>query len=241
MASSIRSLILVAAAGLALVSCTNEQADPVGTSALALSLTAAPVGPLIPVPPEVSAARVAHVYLTIQEVDVHVATTPTIVPLDHGVDEDTDVGGRWIATDLRTPRTIDLMTLQGGVAAALDPVVSLPAGQITQIRLVLDRAGDHQVVLTDGTRCTLDLSQVPSTGVKIANPFPPVQVGDGTPVRIVVAVDLEHSLSVTGMCSYRLDPVINIYTVEYSDFYDGDHNGVDNGAPNAATNDNHGT
>jgi hypothetical protein len=225
MVSFIRSLLLVAAATLALVTC-SKQATPVGTSALELSLTAKPIGPLLPVPAVVTPAKIAHVYLTLQEVDVHVAATSAAMAMEQDKDDD---GGQWLATVLPAASTIDLMSLQGGVSATLGRIVSLPTAKITQIRLIVDRTGQNRVMLTDGTTCALDLSQVPPTGVKITHPFPPVDVGDGNLVRIVVDVDLERSLNLTATCTYRLEPVIDVYAVERRGDDDEDHNGVDHG------------
>jgi hypothetical protein len=195
---------------LALAGC-NKGGTGSGAGNVSVALTGAPGATASIKPPNL--VGVAHVYVTLQEVDLHFIPAPAD---NSGARNDTALDGddHWISANLADHTTFDLMTLQGGATAALGKIAARPAGQITQIRLVLDKQGDHRVVLTDGVICSLDLSQVPAAGIRIAHPFAAIDVDDHTPVQVVVDFDVVRSLRVVGACAYRLEPVIEIDAVK---------------------------
>jgi hypothetical protein len=199
---------------LALAGCTKgsggagEGAGNVSVAITAAAANAANLPPQNIVPPAL--VGVAHVYVTLQEVDLHVVPATDT----SGTPDDIDDDRHWISVALPANATFDLMALQNGVTAALGRVVVLPAGKITQIRLILDKQAVHSVVLTNGTTCALDLSEVPATGIRIAHAFAAIDVNDMSPIRVVVDLDVVQSLRMTGTCAYRLDPVIEVARVD---------------------------
>jgi hypothetical protein len=154
-------------------------------------------------------AGVAHVLVTLQEVDLRVVPAPEDKSAARS-DTAPDGDDHWISVSLVDHAPFDLMTLQRSEATALGKIAAPPASRITQVRLVLDKQGDHRVVLTDGTTCSLDLSRVPAMGVRIAHPFAAIDVDDHTPVQVVVELDVVQSLRVVSACAYRLEPVIEV-------------------------------
>jgi hypothetical protein len=205
---------------VALAGCTkggSSTGDGAGNVAVAITAAAAKAGDIVPQ----NLMGVAHVYVTLQEVDLHVVPSTDTSGTPGEIADDDD--RHWISVALPSSSTFDLMALQGGVTAALGKVVALPMSKITQIRLLLDKQAAHSVMLTNGATCSLDLSEVPATGIRIAHPFAAVDVDDKTPVRVVVDLDVVQSLRMTSTCAYRLDPVIEIVRVDRGDFPDGDH------------------
>jgi hypothetical protein len=213
MRSHIGSFGLVAF--LALAGCTKGSGgtgEGAGNVSVAITAAAAKAADVVPQ----NLVGVAHAYVTIQAVDLHVVPATDT----SGTPDDIDDDNHWISVALPANATFDLMALQNGVTAALGRVVVLPAGKITQIRLILDKQAVHRVMLTNGSTCALDLSEVPATGIKIAYPFTAIDVNDMNPLRVVVDLDVVRSLRMTGTCAYRLDPVIEVAGVDRGDFSD---------------------
>lgn len=179
-------------------------------------------------PPDTS--TIEHVYVTLNHVEVHVAgadddgadagaesakskdDTETSDGGENDTSDGEDGAGGWRTV---TPKagTFDLVALQNDVRAALGEL-DLPSGKITQIRLFIDGAGKNEVVLTSGETCPLDLSNVPSTGIKINHPFKALDVEDSSKLNLVVDFDLNESLDQGGTCSFTLKPVIKLKHVE---------------------------
>ena len=165
-------------------------------------------------------AAIEHVQVTLSRVEVHVAGGDDADDEDDekGSDkdatehDDADEGSGW-RTVAAQAGTFDLVALQNDVRAKLGEL-ELPSGKITQIRLFIDPAGTNQVVLVGGETCALDLSAVPTTGVKINHPFKALDVEDSSELHIVVDFDLKSSLDQTGSCSFALKPVIKLKHVE---------------------------
>ena len=209
MISHFRPMTLVAI--LALAGCRQGSGSGSGVGGVTLALTDVPSA-AAPAHAPLDLTGVAHVYVTLQQVDIHVVPAPTQGP-DEG---DPSVGndGGWRSVPLSATPTIDLMALRGGVVTSLGSLLGPPAGKITQIRLMLDRQGDNRVVLASGTSCALDLAEVPGTGIKIIHPFVAIDVDQREALRIVLSLDLRQSLMASGACSYRLEPVISLESVE---------------------------
>jgi hypothetical protein len=177
-------------------------------------------------PPDTS--TIAHVYVSLNHVDVHVAGddesddagTDAEKSKDTGSETDTesdtsdgeDGGGGW-RTVAEKAGTFDLMALRNDVRAALGEL-DLPSGKITQIRLFIDATGQNEVVLSSGQTCALDLSSVPPTGIKINHPFKALDVKDSSKLNLVVDFDLSQSIDQAGTCSFTLKPVIELKHVE---------------------------
>ncbi len=166
-----------------------------------------------------AASDVAHVYVSLNHVDVHVAGDDSKDEAsDDGDDAGTagaDDGASEAGWRTVTPKagTFDLVALRNDVRAALGEL-DLPNGKITQIRLFMDVAGRNDVVLASGETCPLDLSSVPPTGIKINHPFKALDVTDSSKLNLVVDFDLDESLSQTAACSFTLRPVIKLKHVE---------------------------
>ncbi len=176
-------------------------------------------------PPATS--TIAHVFVSLNHVDVHVAgseeadgsdkskgTTgaPDATESEGGAADASDGPGDWRTV---TPKagTFDLVALRNDVRAGLGEL-DLPSGKITQIRLFIDPAGKNEVVLTSGQTCALDLTNVPPTGIKINHPFKALDVASGSKLDIVVDFDLSESLDQAGTCAFTLKPVIKLKQVE---------------------------
>lgn len=189
--------------GLALASLLLAGCD--GDTTVSFELTDAP--------PEI--ATIEHVHVTLERVEAHLAgdgRDPDGDLGEAGSGDDADERAGW-RTVMQHPRTFDLMALRNDVRATLGEL-ELPDGKITQIRLFIDESGDNRVDLIDGDSCDLDLSHVPTTGVKINHPFKALDIGDSSRIRVVVDFDVADSLDQTGKCEFALKPVIKLKRVE---------------------------
>lgn len=124
-----------------------------------------------------------------------------------------DDDDRW--ESLSVNRSIDLVQHQGETAAELLGQLPLPPGKITQIRLVIDTAGENYAV-KNGQRCSLDTGKVAKKGIKIEHPFKAWKSVKDTKHFILVDVDLERSLNAKGDC-FELDPKIELKKVKIDD------------------------
>ena len=74
----------------------------------------------------------------------------------------------WV-TVAQGPITVDLLTLHD-VAMTLG-AISLPAGTVSEVRLILDATGDQYVLLADDTRAPLKTPSGAQSGEKLKGPF----------------------------------------------------------------------
>jgi len=218
MRSDLRSCTFLAV--LALAGCSSGSSTSDGSAgSVAVALTVAPIGSnVLYVLPD--NASVAHVDVSLKSIDLHIVPSDASGPADDIADDDDDPGA-WHSLTLPAPATIDLMTLVKGLPYSLGRFSVVPAGKITQIRLVLDKDGPHDVVLADGAKCSLDLSHVPATGVKIVHPFAPIAVDGQSPIQVVLDLDVVHSIREAARCAYVLDPVIRFDRVDADDDSNG--------------------
>lgn len=111
----------------------------------------------------------------------------------------------WIT--LGTPnKTVDLLSLRGGVSETLAAGATLPAGHYQQMRLLL--GAGNTVTLQDGTTVALKVPSGLQSGVKLPGSF---IVAAGTTSDVFIDFDAAHSiqLKVTGASSqYILRPTI---------------------------------
>jgi hypothetical protein len=140
-----------------------------------------------------------HVYVTVDRVRVHTSSSAG----------DNDAG--WSDVVLNPARRIDLLSLTNGVLAELGQV-ALPAGQYTNVRLVLVPNGSgapaNAVVPTGGTEIPLDTPSATQSGLKLIHGF---TVQPNTLVDLVLDFDACKSIVKRGNSGrYNLKPVIGV-------------------------------
>ncbi len=124
-------------------------------------------------------------------------------------DENEDEEAGWTSFDsFESPEDVDLTDLTGGVSLILADEV-LPAGQLSQIRLVLDDEGNTIVVEGEiegiGQTFPLETPSSQQSGLKI-------QINEelegGYSYNIILDWDVQKSIVNTGSNKYQLKPVI---------------------------------
>lgn len=124
-----------------------------------------------------------HVYVDITGMEVHVA-------------------GAWTSLSIN-PGLYDLLVLQNGVDTVLAPPQVIPAGHITQMRLIL--GSNNYVVDTAGISIPLKVPSGENTGLKI-------NIDETVPTGVVYDVlldfDAEKSIVEQGNGNLLLKPVI---------------------------------
>jgi hypothetical protein len=160
-----------------------------GTGTLRVALTDAP------------ACGYDHVYITVDRVRVHASSSAS----------DSDAG--WSEVVLNPAQRIDLLALTNGVLAELGQT-PLPAGQYTQVRLVLRPNGSgapaNALVLTGGggAEIPLDTPSATQSGLKLIHPF---TVQPNTTADLVLDFDACRSVVRRGNSGrYNLKPVIAV-------------------------------
>ncbi len=188
MQTLMRSLKMVAAAlALAvLAACGGGGSGSAGSGTLAVALTDASCG-----------IDFDEVNITVNKVRVHRSAS-----VGEGA-------AGWNDIEIDPPRKINLLTLLNGVLEELGQT-ALPAGQYTQVRLVLERntGADpfkNSVVPTGGAEQSLDTPSGIQSGIKLIHPFTvePDEVKD-----LVLDFDACRSVVSRGNGTYGLKPVI---------------------------------
>ena len=195
-----RSALFSLFGALALVACGGggDAAAPVaggpggsgtgGAGTLRVALTDAP------------ACGYDHVYITVDRVRVHASSTAS----------DSDSG--WSEVVLNPAQRIDLLALTNGVLAELGQT-PLPAGQYTQVRLVLRPNGagtpaNAVVPTASGAEIPLDTPSATQSGLKLIHPF---TVQANTMADLVLDFDACRSVVRRGNSGrYNLKPVIAV-------------------------------
>ncbi|MGZ3865860.1 MAG: DUF4382 domain-containing protein [Bacteroidia bacterium] len=109
-------------------------------------------------------------------------------------------GGSWI--DLPTNAGVyNLLTLQNGIDTTLVNTSTLPAGQITQMRLLL---GSNNTVMVDSAMYNLTVPSGSETGVKIIGNM---VVHPSQTLIVTLDFDANASVILSGS-TYQLKPVI---------------------------------
>jgi hypothetical protein len=121
-----------------------------------------------------------------------------------GGQDDGDDGAGWVVL-VDTPQEHDLLELQNGVQAALGGR-DLPAGDYTQIRLVLSKAD----VVVDGQTHELKVPSGAQTGFKISHNL---RVEADTRYALVLDFDARASIKETGH-GYQLTPQLRVASFE---------------------------
>jgi len=141
-----------------------------------------------------------HVYITVDRVRVHASSTA----------RDSDAG--WSEVVLNPAQRIDLLALTNGVLAELGQT-PLPAGQYTQVRLVLRPNGSgtpaNAVVPTaSGAEIPLDTPSATQSGLKLIHPF---TVQPNSMADLLLDFDACRSVVRRGNSGrYNLKPVIAV-------------------------------
>lgn len=176
---------LLAAASAALIGCGGG--DPTGGSGtLRVALTDAP------------ACGFEQVNVTVERVRIHRS------------DSAGEMDGGWHEIRLNPAKRIDLLGLTNGVLEELG-TTPLPAGQYTQLRLVLRPNGGgapaNSVVPVGGVEQPLDTPSGVQSGIKLIHPF---TVQPDQLVDLVLDFDACRSVVVRGDGTYGLKPVIAV-------------------------------
>jgi hypothetical protein len=100
-------------------------------------------------------------------------------------------------------RSFDLLELRNGASAVLGDSV-LPAGDYTQIRLILD---EGNYVIDNGTKYDLTVSSGLQTGIKLNHPF---TIEPNALYELLLDFNVDKSIHITGTGEYKLDPVIRV-------------------------------
>lgn len=103
----------------------------------------------------------------------------------------------------------DLLALQNGVTATLSNAVELPAGKISQMRLIL---GTNNSVQIEGISFPLSISSQDETGLKFNLN---AEILENQTVEVLFDFDAEQSIVVEGTGTYRLKPVLKVESVVY--------------------------
>jgi len=140
-----------------------------------------------------------HVYVTVDRVRVHASSSAA------------DSDGGWIEVVLNPAQRIDLLSLTNGVLAELGQV-ALPAGQYTQVRLVLVPNGSgapaNAIVPSGGAEIPLDTPSATQSGLKLIHGF---TVQPNTMADLVLDFDACKSIVKRGNSGrYNLKPVISV-------------------------------
>jgi hypothetical protein len=112
-------------------------------------------------------------------------------------------GGSWI--DLPTNSGVyDLLLLQNGIDTTIVNTVALPAGKITQMRLLL---GSNNTVMADSVIYPLTVPGGSQTGIKIVDP---IIIPGNSNVTVLLDFVAFESVVEQGNGSYQLKPVVHV-------------------------------
>lgn len=143
----------------------------------------------------------AHVWVTVEKVRFHRSSTAS------------EGEGGWTELVLAEPKRIDLMDLTNGLLSELG-TTTLPAGQYSQIRLVLSaNKGNgassqlNAVQPNGGAVIALDTPSAQQSGLKLQAHF---EVAAGGTTDLLLDFDACKSIVTAGNGSYILKPVISV-------------------------------
>ena len=135
-----------------------------------------------------------------------------IVSTDDSASGDADEGGVAVLSD--DPMTVDLLTLQDGVTAALG-TVEIPEGAYSQIRLITARDADVYYEDVDGAtqRAELKMPSADETGIKIN--LQEFQIDEASDeVKVTLDFNVEESFVQRGQIgSYLFKPVVRTESI----------------------------
>ncbi|TDW96249.1 DUF4382 domain-containing protein [Dinghuibacter silviterrae] len=166
-------------AGFLLFAACQKSNNSSGNSQLEVRLTDGP-------------ANYQAVYIDVEKVEVNVSS-------------DTGTTSGWQTLPLLHPGVYNLLDFRNGIDTVLASV-SLPAGTLSQMRLVL---GSNNSVVIDGQSYPLKTPSAQQSGLKfnIHSTLTP-----GIVYRLWIDFDASHSIVATGNGKYILKPVIRTYS-----------------------------
>ncbi len=103
-------------------------------------------------------------------------------------------------------KTVNLLSLVGGVSSTLVSGAHITKGHYQQMRLIL--GSENSVTLQDGSTKPLKVPSAYSTGIKLTVSF---KVEDGTTKDLFIDFDAKNSIHVHGSNEYVLRPVVKVY------------------------------
>lgn len=168
-------VILSFALGI-IVTFNSCKKDEPGYGSITVNLTDAP-------------ATYQQVNVDIQAVEVHVVPTSG--------------NAQWVSLATNSG-VYDLLTLQNGIDTTIVVTNQLPAGKITQMRLIL---GSNNSVMENNTTYPLTVPSGSQTGIKIPGP---ITVTANTSVQVLLDFDASKSVVQQGNGDYQLKPVIQV-------------------------------
>ena len=117
--------------------------------------------------------------------------------------------GSWLDFPLETPKSIDLLQLQGESTEDLLSGIDLPPGKYDEIRLLVDASPmTNYVDLGVGGMSELKIPSGSSSGLKIKGDFTVVAEGSKT---MVIDFDLRQSIKEVGKSGkYMMSPVVRL-------------------------------
>lgn len=128
-----------------------------------------------------------HVYVDIQKVEVHYAN-----------------GNNWQTLTMGSQHVFDLLTLQNNVTAVLAQNTQVPAGKVSQMRLILG-ANNSVVLSSDSSTHPLTVPSAYQSGVKINVD---ATIPSNQTVTITLDYDADKSINKNGNGEYIMNPVI---------------------------------
>jgi hypothetical protein len=134
-------------------------------------------------------ANYQQVNVDVQQVSVH------LVPNSGKAD--------WI--DLNTKSGVyNLLKLQNGIDTSLVNTTQLPAGKITQMRLLL---GNKNTLMADSVIYNLTVPSGSQTGIKLSGN---ITIDPNKTLNVLIDFDAHESIVLTGNGTYQLKPTIKV-------------------------------
>ena len=119
-----------------------------------------------------------------------------------------NTNGNWTSHIFNTPKSIDMLQLQGTKTADLLIDKLVDVGNYDEIRLLVDGAPMANYVLDAGGMAELMVPSGSSSGLKIKGDF---SVLKNLPTSLVMDLDLRQSITMAGMSGkYILNPVVRL-------------------------------
>lgn len=141
-----------------------------------------------------------------------------------------------IEYNFESPRSIDLLSLQGTVFEDLISDQVIPVGKYTSIRLhvnVEDGVDDTYIELTDGSRHELSIPSGSQSGLKINRGFELTETED---LHLMIDFDLRKSVVLSNN-GYKLRPTLRLVNMDDVQHISGDIDAPFLGAPNCSDSD----
>ena len=170
---------LMIVGGFVLFSCNKNSSGSGGAGHLEVRLTDDP-------------AAYDAVYIDVQGIQINVSA-------------DTGTSSGWQTINLLHPGIYNLLDFRNGIDTVLASV-DLPAGKISQMRLIL---GSNNSVVIDGKSHSLKTPSAQQSGLKFNIH---ATLTDGIEYRLWIDFDASRSIVSTGSGNYILKPVIRTYT-----------------------------